>query len=175
MILNINENNKFKFEIQIEGASSNENFKPRLIMHAKNFDLCFNGKISENLCEFNIPKLEKTLLENKVKAEIEIIHENKYFKPWIGTIDIEKPVNFKVNESSVTIKNETKFNFVPKDIVKSDQQYFENKIGKSIKINKNGKIKKAIIESVLEKFENNEFLVKVKLTDGSTQKVRVKK
>lgn len=164
MKLNTSYNNKFKFEILIEGASSNDKFKPRLILHTDDFNLSFAGKIENGMCEFNIPKIDFDL-GKRVRADIEIIHENKYFKPWTGIVDIDKQVNFKVNE----VKEN--FSLIPKEI---ENQFFESKIGSTIKINKGGKTEKVLVESIVKKFNDGTSLVRVKFPSGKTQKLKLK-
>lgn len=97
--LDISEKQLLEFDIEIEGADT-QTLKPRLIMHDKNYSLCFEGVLKNKKCIFKIPKLNNIIMNETVSSDIEVVYNNKFYKPWTSTIDIERPVLFNVKESS---------------------------------------------------------------------------
>lgn len=178
MKINPLENNKIEFDINVEGTNAIDNIATRLILHNKNYDLCFNGKIKNNLCEFNIPILDKIVVENKITAKVEIIYENKYFNPWSGIIEIDKPLVFKVNESKK--ENKAFFDIKPKNVTsnielkKTNENKFFPKIGKIINLEnkKTGKIRRVVIDSIGKRIDDK-HLVKIKNSNGLIEEIKL--
>jgi len=89
-----------EFTIQVEGTDSK--IQPRLLLWDKNMSVLFEGKMKEDgnskIAVFEVDKLDKIFESTEANAEIEILCENRYFKPWKSLIEFENPIVVKVNE-----------------------------------------------------------------------------
>jgi hypothetical protein len=88
-LYNNNNNNSLKFKINSEGINI-QDIEPRLILTTnENKNYLFIGKIIENdICEFNIPKLETYNKGDNGNIKFEIISENLYFPVWKDKFEI---------------------------------------------------------------------------------------
>jgi hypothetical protein len=169
MKLDISEKQLVEFDIEIEGADSKE-IKPRLMLHDKNYTLCFEGVLKNKKCIFNIPKLYNIVKNESVASDIEVIYNGKFYKPWSATIDIEKPVVFNVKENNEPkIKTEAtpfkvnksavKISKIPKGLIKEEanekaKQLVREfiKMWKGYKVNEQKKMMKVLNQNISEKW-----------------------
>lgn len=143
MKIDVSEKQILEFDVEIEGADS-KSIKPRLILHDKNYSLCFEGTLKNKKCIFNIPKLQNVIQYESVQSDIEVIFNNKFYKPWTNVIDIEKPVIFNVKESKEpTVKKEE---FEP--IKFKNPSNIKQKPKSIFKQNANPKAKRLVIEFI---------------------------
>ena len=81
-------------------AGTSEKAKPRFLLESDGMSLVFEGTMKDKgTCEFTIPRLDKLLKENSAQASIEVIVEDRYFKPWKAEVELEAPIAVKVVET----------------------------------------------------------------------------
>ncbi len=95
----------FEAKIELKGASLKES-KARLVIEADDFNIMFNGKISES-GKVSVPvKRLKGLLDENTNGTIklEVIAEDTFFTPWESTFKVEasKKVTVEVKSQSST-------------------------------------------------------------------------
>lgn len=107
---NNKENDSLKFKINSEGIDVNK-VEPRLVLITKeNKNYLFIGEIHNDICKFNIPKLETLNKGDEGKIKFEIISEDMYFPVWEDNFQIKTKANIKIEEmiSNVNETEETK-------------------------------------------------------------------
>jgi len=156
MKLDITEKQNIEFDLQFSGADSDE-LKPRLVLHENNYSLVFEGKLSKGKCNFSLPILSKVIQSKKMLAEIEVIVENKIYKPWSSDIDIESPINFNIKESN----NQSKLDVVFENInVKNVSKMIKVKTPRGLKEYK--LLKRGEKEIIVEDNRGKEKTIKIK-------------
>jgi len=102
-LFNNKENDSLKFKINSEGIDVNK-IEPRLILITKeNKNYLFLGEIHNDVCKFNIPKLETLNTGDNGKIKFEIISEDMYFPVWEDEFQIKTKANIKIEEMISTI------------------------------------------------------------------------
>ena len=103
---NNKENESLKFKINSEGININ-NIEPRLILVTKeNKNYLFIGEITNDVCKFNIPKLESLNTDDEGKIKFEIISEDMYFPVWEDKFHIKTKANIKIEEMISQMKQD---------------------------------------------------------------------
>ena len=78
-----------------------EKAKPRFLLKSDDISLIFEGVMKDSkTCEFTIPRLDGMFKASKADAIIEVIVENRYFKPWSSEVKLEAPIRVKITESA---------------------------------------------------------------------------
>lgn len=106
---NNKENDSLKFKINSEGIDVNK-VEPRLVLITKeNKNYLFLGEIHNDICRFDIPKLESLNKGDEGKIKFEIITEDMYFPVWEDKFQIKTKANIKIEEMISNV-NETEEN-----------------------------------------------------------------
>lgn len=95
---NNKQNDSLKFKINVQGINTDK-VEARLVLKtSENLNQVFFGKISNDICTFDIPELK--LYENKDKGTIkfEMISEDLYFSVWEDSFEIKTKASIKVDE-----------------------------------------------------------------------------
>jgi len=108
-LYNNNNNNSLKFKINSEGINI-QDIEPRLILTTnENKNYLFIGKIIENdICEFNIPKLETYNKGDNGDIKFEIISEDLYFPVWKDKFEIITKASIQLESVENPIDNKNK-------------------------------------------------------------------
>lgn len=97
-LFNNKENDSLKFKINSEGINVN-NIEPRLVIITKeNKNYLFIGEVHNDICKFNIPKLESLSTGDEGKIKFEIISEDMYFPVWEDDFKVKTKANIKIEE-----------------------------------------------------------------------------
>jgi len=103
---NNKENDSLKFKINSEGIDINK-IEPRLILVTKeNKNYLFIGEINNDICRFDIPKLESLNTNDEGKIKFEIISEDMYFPVWEDKFHVKTKANIKIEEMITQINKE---------------------------------------------------------------------
>jgi hypothetical protein len=103
---NNKENDSLKFKINSEGVDMNK-VEPRLILTTeKNKNYLFIGEVQNDICRFNLPKLELYEKGDEGKIKFEIISEDLYFPVWEDKFEIKTKANIKIEEMITQINKE---------------------------------------------------------------------
>jgi len=147
------ENESLKFKLNVNGIDTN-NIETRLILKTtENRNYLFFGKISEDMCIFDLPKLELFEKNDNGNIKFEIVSDDLYFPVWED--------NFHIKTKATITLEQMVTDIVDNDVVKP-------KITASAIINTN-KPKKLDEKTVIDKKP------KVKPTLVEKQKVEIKK
>jgi hypothetical protein len=103
MKIDISQKQILEFLIEVDGTNIDE-VKSRLILSENDLMIGVDGKTSiqddgQAKLVFSIPELKNIIKSQNVGARIEMFVENKFYVPYETSIEIERPVTFKVNES----------------------------------------------------------------------------
>jgi hypothetical protein len=105
-LFNNKENDSLKFKINSEGIDVNK-VEPRLVLITKeNKNYLFLGEIHNDVCKFNIPRLELLNTGDEGKIKFEIISEDMYFSVWEDNFHIKTKANIKIEEMISQINKE---------------------------------------------------------------------
>lgn len=170
MKIEINKEQLLEFFIEISGAQIKD-LQPRLIFKDKNMSLCFEGKISdkqleegkdlskflevndnEKKCEFKIPRLDGIIKQNLIEAEIEIIYNDKYLKPWKSQIEIDRPIVTKVRESKSSSTDSIK---ISSPTIRTIEHKKIVEVGSKITINNKGIRELVLVKKILKENDSN--------------------
>ena len=103
MKINVNEKQSIEFLIEIEGANIDE-ITPRLVIADSDYSIAIDGNMRNDTegqkCEFVIPKLSHLVKKESAQARIEIFFKDKYLIPWSDEIELDRPIDVKLKESS---------------------------------------------------------------------------
>jgi hypothetical protein len=169
MKLNKEKSQIVEFSIEIEGTD--DKISPRLVLKGNDMSIVYEGKMQGKNAIFEVSKLDK-LFENakSTEAEIEVIVENRYFKPWKSTIEFDVPVRVTVTESSqprvvepkVQVEAKLKSRNLEVPSIKEGQR----------KIKINGKLVDVLVTKVLT--ENGQTILKIIDSNGKGKTIRLK-
>ena len=102
--LDLDLNNELEFKISVEGTKPAQ-ASCRLIFENSHFDISFTGKMTgDNRAIVNVPPLENIIEEGNKKATLEMIVDDRIFKPLILSVNFKKSI--KVFAEAV-VKKET--------------------------------------------------------------------
>ena len=150
-LFNNKENDILKFKINSDGINVND-VEPRLILMTKeNKNVLLIGKIENDICRFEIPKLTLYEKGDNGKIKFEIISEDLYFPVWQDSFEIKSKASIKIEEMVSEIQKSS--NNKPR--ISVSETNFESKpilekkvIDKVEKVEKNDTISK--LEAVFE-------------------------
>jgi hypothetical protein len=105
MKIDISQRQTLEFLIEVDGTDIDE-VKSRLVLFENDLMIGFNGETSiqkdgQTKLSFIVPELKNIIKSQNVSAKIEMFVENRFYVPYETSIEIERPVVFKVNESKV--------------------------------------------------------------------------
>ena len=90
--LDLDLHNELEFKVSVEGTKPAE-ASCRLMFENSGFDLCFPGNLEDGgKAVVSIPPLEHVLEEGNKKATLEMIVDDRIFKPLTLTINFKKSV-----------------------------------------------------------------------------------
>jgi hypothetical protein len=102
--LDLDLNNELEFKISVEGTKPAQ-ASCRLIFENSHFDISFTGKMTgDNRAIVNVPPLENIIEEGNKKATLEMIVDDRIFKPLTLSVNFKKSI--KVFAEAV-VKEET--------------------------------------------------------------------
>lgn len=159
-----------EFQIEIEGTQ--DKIAPRLVLKGRDMSIVYEGKMKGKNAIFEVSKLDR-LFEGvkEADAEIEVIVEGKYFKPWKSTVEFEVPVKVTVTESTQPTVHEptVKIEVKPKEPERVSKPTIKEGYRK-IKID--GKLVEVLITKVLT--EKGKTILKVVDAKGRGKTIRLK-
>lgn len=105
MKIDISQRQTLEFLIEVDETNIDE-VKSRLILSESDLMIGVDGKTNiqddgQAKLVFSIPELKNIIKSQNVIARIEMFVENKFYIPYETSIEIERPVIFKVNESKI--------------------------------------------------------------------------
>jgi|TARA_R110001583_G_scaffold40005_1_gene128072 hypothetical protein len=90
--LDLDLNNELEFKISVEGTKPAQ-ASCRLIFENSNFDISFTGKMTgDNRAIVNVPPLENIIEEGTKKATLEMIVDDRLFKPLTLSVNFKKSI-----------------------------------------------------------------------------------
>ena len=103
MKIDISQRQTLEFLIEVDGTNIDE-VKSRLLLSENELMIGVDGTTDmqsdgQTRLVFVIPELKNIIKSQEVDARIEMFVENRFYVPYETTIEIERPVVFKVNES----------------------------------------------------------------------------
>jgi hypothetical protein len=103
--LKLNSSNELKMSLKSYG-DINSITEVSLVVESKNFDYKFNGKIIDETVIVNIPKLQGLIESGDYVATLNVIADNdKFFKPYVGSVSFGEVGKVNVAETTVTNVN----------------------------------------------------------------------
>ena len=121
-LFNNKENDILKFKINSDGINVND-VEPRLILMTKeNKNVLLIGKIENDICRFEIPKLSLYEKGDNGKIKFEIISEDLYFPVWQDNFEIKSKASIKIEEMVSEIQKPSN-----KPRISVSETNFENK------------------------------------------------
>jgi len=158
--MRLDKQKKQTVEFQIEVEGTNSKILPRLVLWDKNMTVLFEGKMKDDgngkIAVFEVEKLDKIFDSTEANAEIEVICENRYFKPWKSLIEFENPITVKVNERIEPKITEKSIRVEPLSVKKVRPRPEPNKPF-AIK-NKDGKVEEVFVLNVLPQKDSSLIL-----------------
>lgn len=141
--IKLDEVNSLQFQLDIanNGNESNKASDVRFVINNNDYNLSFNAtKVDENQYKVDIPMLGNLMRSGTKKCFVEVIVEDKHFKPWESLVEFEdvlkveakfvnKTKNEKTNNSPIQLtmlKNESKK--VDEEVItEKEDEIFEQK------------------------------------------------
>lgn len=152
-----------EFQIEVEGTNSK--ILPRLLFWDKNgMSVMFEGKLKNEdsrmkTAVFEVEKLDKIFETSEANAEIEVICENRYFKPWKSLIEFETPIVFKVNERLEPKITESSIRVEPLSVKQTPAPTPKPEANKPFLFkNKQGKLEEVFVLTVVEQKDHSVLL-----------------
>lgn len=129
---NNKENDKLKFKLNTEGVNTNTIDARLIFLTNENKNYLISGKIVEDVCEFEIPKL--TLYENKNSGQIvfEIVSGDTYFRVWEDKFTIKSKKSIIVENVIEVKKKDT----LKVQLITENKKEIEDKVIKKKEIKK---------------------------------------
>lgn len=143
--LYLDQDNELKFSVAIEGSRMGSP-KYRLVFEGNNFSYAFNGRsLGNGEVTFTIPKMKNLMREGSYQAELEVMVDDRFFKPLAFSADFEesikvtaeafvKPVAKKPVVSASIVASNTS----TKPIVESTQQREYRSTRKTLELDSSG-------------------------------------
>jgi len=149
----------FEAKIELQGASLKKS-KARLVIEAEDFNIMFNGKISES-GNVSVPvKRLKGLIDENSKGSIklEVIAEDTFFTPWESTFKVEASkkvtVEVKSQSSPSLVESKSKVEILSQPTL-TEKEHVINLLKMLIKENiniKNLSIKKTEVNTIVAEY-----------------------
>ncbi len=97
MKLDLSKEKTITFLFNLQGAEPSQT-ETRLILSDGKRKVLIDGKVTEKVWVFTVPRLKESLSPPNVIATLEVIIGDKYLKPWSGPVELEESVEVSVVE-----------------------------------------------------------------------------